>query len=370
MYGNEKIKKSFEIEKFISTFASVEKVTINDIARLTGLSKGTVDRVLHNRGEVSKKSFEKVMAVIREQGYEPNLYASFLANKKKRVIAIVLPHPEPGSYWELATSGIQKIGEEEQPFGIETSLVTYNEFQADSFREACTKVLQEQVSGVVIAPMFQYETQVFVQELGSRNIPYVFVDTKLDTPDGHLAFFGIPSYKSGFLCADMLLQGEKAQEVLVVRITRDKERQSDPTLIRRAGFLDYMREHNPGCTIRSLFVSPTDAAVTDEALSSFFKEFPQVKHVVMFNSRIHLIVPFLERHPFPGRRVIGFDNLDANLRALENGTVTMLIAQHPERQVQEAVHSLSEFLVFRRKPKEADNHMHMDLLTRFNIEDY
>lgn len=348
----------------------MEKITINDIARLTGLSKGTVDRVLHNRGEVSKKSFEKVMAVIREQGYEPNLYASLLANKKKRIIAVVLPHPHPGSYWELAISGMEKVGEEVQQFGIRTALFTYDEYQAESFREVCARVLENNVSGVVIAPMFQYETQVFVQELGSRGIPYVFVDTKLDAPDGYLAFLGIPSYKSGHLCADMLLQGEKVREVLVVRITRDKERQSDPTIIRRNGFMDYMLENNPGCTIRSLFVNPTDATATDEALSSFFKEFPQVRHVVMFNSRIHLIVPFLERHPFPGRRVIGFDNLKANVKALENGTVTMLIAQHPEKQVQEAVHILSDFLVFKRKPEKPDNHMHMDILTRYNIEDY
>ena len=172
----------------------MEKVTINDIARLTGLSKGTVDRVLHNRGEVSRKSYEKVMAVIREKGYEPNLYASLLANKKKRLIAIVLPHLEPGSYWDLATSGIQKGAEDEHQFGIETTLFTYDEFRADSFREICAQVLQSNPSGVVIAPMFQYETQVFVQELGARQIPYVFVDTKLDTPEGHLAFYGIPSY--------------------------------------------------------------------------------------------------------------------------------------------------------------------------------
>ena len=348
----------------------MEKVTINDIARLTGLSKGTVDRVLHNRGEVSKKSYEKVMTVIREKGYEPNLYASLLANKKHRVIAIVLPHPEPGSYWDLAVSGIEKATEEERQFGIETTLYTYDEFRADSFREVCAQVLQSQPSGVVIAPIFQYETQVFVQELGTRQIPYVFVDTKLDSPAGHLAFYGIPTYKSGYLCADMLLQGEKVREVLVVRIMRDKERQSDPTILRRAGFLDYMRENNPGCTIRSIFVSPTDAAATDEALSAFFAEFPGVRHLVMFNSRIHLIVPYLERYPIPGMRVIGFDNLGANIKALENGTVSMLIAQHPEKQVQKAIHTLSEYMVFQRKPEVADNHMHMDLLTRYNVEDY
>ncbi len=348
----------------------MEKITINDIARLTGLSKGTVDRVLHNRGEVSKKSYEKVMSVIREKGYEPNLYASLLARTSHRTIAILLPKPLPGSYWDLAISGVEKATEDERQFGIETALFTYDEFRADSFRDVCTRVLESKPSGVVIAPMFQYETQVFVQELGARQIPYVFVDTKLDSPDGHLAFFGIPSYKSGYLCADMLLQGEKAKEVLIVRIMRDKEHQSDPTVLRRAGFQDYMRENNPGCTIRSLFINPTDAEATDEALSAFFEEFPKVRHIVMFNSRIHLIVPYLERYPIPGMRIIGFDNLEANIRALKNGTVSMLIAQHPEKQVQEAIRTLSEFLVFQRKPETPDNHMHMDLLTRYNVEDY
>lgn len=348
----------------------MEKVTINDIARLTGLSKGTVDRVLHNRGEVSKKSYEKVMACIQEMGYEPNLYASLLATREKGCIAVLLPHPEPGSYWELAVSGIAKAEESEKKVGVSIRLFTYDEFSADSFRETCANVLESKPAGVVIAPMFQYETQVFVQELSTRNIPYVFVDTKLEEPAGHLAFYGIPAYKSGYLCADMLLQGEPAKEVLIVRVMRDKERSSDPTILRRAGFQDYIREHNPACTIRTIFVSPTDPAVTDEALEAFFTEFPSVKHVVMFNSRIHLIVPYLERNPHAGTRVIGFDNLPSNITGLQKGIVSMLIAQHPELQVQEAIHTLSEFIVFHRAPAVTDNHMHMDLLTRYNVEDY
>ena len=75
----------------------MEKPTIMDIARRTGLSKGTVDRVLHNRGEVSKKSYDKVMTAVKEMGYEPNMYASLLAKSQKRSIAVLLPSPEPGS---------------------------------------------------------------------------------------------------------------------------------------------------------------------------------------------------------------------------------------------------------------------------------
>ena len=49
------------------------KITINDVARAAGVSKGTVDRVLHARGEVSKKSREKVLKVIEELGFKPNM---------------------------------------------------------------------------------------------------------------------------------------------------------------------------------------------------------------------------------------------------------------------------------------------------------
>ncbi len=35
-----------------------------------------------------------------------------------------------------------------------------------------------------------------------------------------------------------------------------------------------------------------------------------------------------------------------------------------------AIRTLSEYIVFHRKPERQDNHMHMDLLTRYNVEDY
>ena len=59
-----------------------DKIRIKDIARLANVSTGTVDRVLHNRGEVSAKSREKVEKVLKEINYQPNIYASALASKK------------------------------------------------------------------------------------------------------------------------------------------------------------------------------------------------------------------------------------------------------------------------------------------------
>ncbi|WP_234408903.1 LacI family DNA-binding transcriptional regulator [Marinilabilia salmonicolor] len=45
-------------------------VRIKDIAEKANVSIGTVDRVLHNRGEVAKKTKEKVLTIAKEMNYQ------------------------------------------------------------------------------------------------------------------------------------------------------------------------------------------------------------------------------------------------------------------------------------------------------------
>lgn len=350
--------------------APTDKITINDIARRTGLSKGTVDRVLHNRGEVSKKSYAKVMEAIQELGYEPNVYASLLAMGVSRLVAVLIPAHEPGSFWELAASGIGKAAEGTGTIGIRIEPFEYDQYDIESFRRACQRLLEARPAGVVLAPLFQEETRAFAARLKGLDIPYVYIDSKPDSED-YLAYFGMPLYKSGYLCADQLTGGrDNVASVLMVRVMRDRLQQSDPTINRRAGFMDYMLEHSPECTLGNIFINPNDPNGTYFKLDAWFQEHPEVKHVVMFNSRIHLIVPWLEDHPDPGRRVVGFDNLTANLNALRRGTVTSIIAQHPDEQVRLAVDTLAEYILRKKSPLRRDNFMHMDILTRYNVEDY
>ena len=66
--------------------------TIKDIARMAGVSAGTVDRVLHNRGDVSAASMERVKKVLDEIEYEPNMFAIGLAAKKRYHIICIIPY--------------------------------------------------------------------------------------------------------------------------------------------------------------------------------------------------------------------------------------------------------------------------------------
>lgn len=346
-----------------------EKPTIKDIARITGLSKGTVDRVLHNRGEVSRKSYEKVMAAIDELGYRPNVFASLLARGESRRIALLVPSHDQDSFWDVALGGVPKAQEAVDTLGVNVLVYEYEANDIQNFRDTAEKVIGEVPDGVVLAPMFGEETRIVTEKFRTLGIPYVYFDSKIED-EGYLAYFGLPEYKSGYLCADQLTGGLPVSEVLLLRITRDPMRKSDPTVKRRAGFMAYMEEHNPQCAIRTVFIDPRDPARTDQELSAFFSAFPGTRHIAMFNSRIHLVVPWLERNPALKRRVVGFDNLAPNMAALRRGTVSSLIAQHPDEQVSLSIQALAEFIVLGKKPERRDNYMHMDILTRYNAEFY
>ena len=168
-------------------------LTIKDIALHTGLSKGTVDRVLHNRGEVSKKSYDKVMKYIEESGYTPNVHASLLASGSDRQIAVLLPHHDPGSFWELAQQGLDDAEKEVSGLGVQIRRIGYEQFDLDAFQKACDEVVSLHPDGVVVAPMFRAETTLLTRRLRQAGIPYVFIDSKLEE-DGYMAYFGMPMY--------------------------------------------------------------------------------------------------------------------------------------------------------------------------------
>lgn len=345
-------------------------VTITDVAKAAGVSKGTVDRVIHNRGEVSDKSREKVLKVIEELGYKPNVYASILASQKKRSICCIIPEYVDGDFWSLTAKGIVEAGETAARYGINVDIVTYDQYEIESFQQVCFRVLDMNPSGVVIAPIFRADTLLFARELAARDIPYVYIDSRIEEDENYMAYFGMPMFQSGYLCADILMNGQPADKVYVVRIERDRNRQSDPTGARRSGFMKYMAEKYPETEIVNVFIDPKNEASRFKRLDEAFAGNDSRKMIVMFNSRVHLVAAYLRDRRISGCRVVGFDFLERNVAALKDGTVQTIIAQHSDRQAASAVLALVDKFILGNDVVKRDRFTQMDILNSINCDYY
>ncbi len=347
-----------------------KNITIKDVARLAGVSKGTVDRVVHNRGEVSQQSRERVLEVIEQIGYRPNLYASMLATKRHYRLVCLIPYFEPGEYWELVHRGIVRAEEKARGYNIGIETIFYHQFDIESFRKGCRAVLDAMPSAVLFAPTYRDETLALNAELQARAVPYVYIDSRIEGCN-YLAYFGMPMRQSGYLGASLLTDcGRAAGEVASFRIADNDIPQDNPTHRRREGFFDYIAQHAPDCRVSDVFIRPHDALFNLRAMDAFFEANPGVRNLITFNSRVHLIAEYLEKRGLKDCTLVGYDMLDRNFDAVRRGTVKYLITQRTETQVYRGINTIIDYLIQKRQPASKDNAMAMDIIMRDNVDYY
>ncbi len=78
-------------------------ITLDDVAKIAGVSPITVSRVLNQPEKVAAKTLEKVQHAIALTGYVPNLLAGGLASRKSRLIAAIVPSMANSVYAETIT---------------------------------------------------------------------------------------------------------------------------------------------------------------------------------------------------------------------------------------------------------------------------
>lgn len=74
------------------------KVTIRDIAYLSGVSISTVSRVVSGKSNVNEATRKKVEEVIKITGYQPNYTARALATKNTNTIAVIIDRTPTQSF--------------------------------------------------------------------------------------------------------------------------------------------------------------------------------------------------------------------------------------------------------------------------------
>ena len=144
---------------------SLRKTRIKDIARMAGVSIGTVDRVIHNRGEVAEKTSLKVQQILKETNYSPNVLAQVLKSKKRFHLVSLLPSPsENNPFWKKHPLGMMRAIDELDPFPVTLSQVTFDMQSEDDFQKKTNIVLDLKPDGVLLAPISRLNLSHFVQD--------------------------------------------------------------------------------------------------------------------------------------------------------------------------------------------------------------
>lgn len=349
---------------------SKDKKSIKDIARLSGVSVGTVDRVLHSRPNVSQSAREKVEKVLREIDYHPNMYASALACNKSYTFYLIMPKHESEAYWEEIEEGALKAVEYRSDFDIKMRVLYYQRFDADTFKEVCDKVVEAAPDAVVIVPSTADDTRQLTDILHERNTPFILLDSYM--PDLRpLSFYGQDSFSSGYFAGRMLmLVAGGEDEIMVMKQMSNGRVASKQQENRETGFRLYMSDHFPNVKITVLNLPLGSAKEEYETLlTDFFASHPNVHHCITFNSKAHIVGEYLLRNNRRDIQIMGYDMVGKNAECLRQGSISFLIAQHAYMQGYSCIETLFEAIVLKQEVTPV-NYMPIELLSKENVDFY
>lgn len=343
---------------------------IKEIARKANVSIATVDRVIHKRGGVARKTQELILSIINEFDYQPNILASRLRSNKTYSLAILIPQVSKNTdFWAAPYQGVQKAQDEIGQFGIDVKTYFFKLSDKASFTEQAKLLLAENPDGVVIAPLFIDEASALSDTLAEKTIPYVYIDT--DIPEQrNITYIGPHIYQSGFVAGQLALYGmrENGGEVLVVNhtsITNDGQHIKE---IER-GFVDYIRKENDKIKIHSLTLPGVDSELLKSRLIRFFDKHPDIQVVFVTNSRVFKVASVLKSQGIQDKILIGFDSIDENVKALKDNIIDFLICHQPEEQGYRGVMNLYQNILLSQKIEKVQ-YMPIDVITKENCDFY
>ncbi len=343
---------------------------IKEIARKANVSIATVDRVIHKRGGVARKTQEIILSIIDKFDYQPNILASRLRSNKTYSLGILIPQvSENTDFWAAPFQGVKKAQDEIGQFGIDVKTYFFKLSHKSSFTEQAELLLADNPDGVVIAPLFISEASTLSDTLAEMNIPYVYIDT--DIPDQkNITYIGPHIYESGSVAGQLALYGmrENGGEVLVVNhtsITTDGQHIKE---IER-GFVDYIRKVNESIHIHSLNLHGVNSETLEVKLTKYFIDHPDIQVVFVTNSRVFKVANVLKKQGYHDKILIGFDNIGENIKALKDNVIDFLICHEPEEQGYRSVMNLYQNILLSQKIDKVQ-YMPIDIITKGNCDFY
>lgn len=301
-------------------------MTIAEIARKAGVSIGTVDRVLHNRGHVAEQTRQKIQSVIDESNYKPNHFAQQLKKGDSFKIGILIPYLDSGAgYWKLVHSGFLEGIQSIYPFNMELEFRYFDRSIPGDLYEKGLDLLQvSDIKAMILAPLVFDDV---VKLLSVITVPYVFIDSPMPIGFPQSVIIQNP-YRGGQTAAHIMKLIRNTGTFAVMRMYKSAYNLQE----RARGFQDYFKSDSQIKVIDA--VCPyQNAKSVFSFLEELFSLHPDISGIFVTQTETFIVSQFLS---YTGRKtqvtLIGYDLQAENRLGLEDGSIDCIISQRPEIQ--------------------------------------
>ena len=278
-----------------------QTVTINQVAKMAGVSTATVSRALNKPNTVSEAVKKKIERIIKKIGYIPNAGARSLMLKRTGSIGVIVPTLDNAIF----AQGLEEFQRQLSQSGYQM-LVASTNYDPEIENQQMRNLLLQGVEGIA---MFGSSQKLeLIRLLRTRKLPYIHIGT-LDTPlNGYAA--GFDNKKAIQLGVEYLVQVGHRNFGMIAGKTENNDRARD----RVDGVVELLKRNRIFLKKESIIEVPYQIQDARIALKKLLQINPKISAVVCGND-VLAIGALLEAQSqgikIPHQcSILGFDNLE------------------------------------------------------------
>jgi len=352
----------------------LSQVTIRQIAGLLGISRGTVDRAIHNRKGVSPETRRRVLKAAEDVGYSPNRIAQFLVTGKTIDVAF-LTFSDP--LWHGVQSGAEAFVE---GLGSRVVRIHWHEIGAHtpedegfSLQQLQTQeipilrqLIESDIDGIAMIPYSQTGLNHLIDQAAENGKAVVTIGADAPTSK-RLCFVGQDVVMEGRLAGELvgkLLNGHGRVVAFTGYLGGSVHR------LRLEAFEGVLRDRYSGIMVDSAFEHHDSEAETYRLLSSYLANNPPPDGI--YNASVNGaigVVRALEEVGLAGTvRFVCSHFVSSTVDLLKRDLVHASIGLDPFRLGYQAMKILYDYLVDNRMPESDKIYSKSDVGFRENID--
>ena len=322
-------------------------VTIKQIAKLAGVSRGTVDKVLNHRPGVKEETKLKVLKIAKEMNYQPNFLGKALVQSKEPVkIGIVLT-PDYNPFIQEMLTGVQNAQKEYEVFGIEIIIKMPVSLEPAEQISILNEMENEQVAGIAIFPIGDPRVRTKINQLVDKGIALITFNSVLDGVND-MCFIGQDHKKGGRTAAGLMSKLlPNGGSIGIIISSYQLSCHQD----RLQSFLEKTKETLHPLTILKVEENQDRKEDAFKITLEYLNQFPELDGIYITGGGIAGVGSAISLSAKKKKIfLICHDLIPDTLMLLKDGTVDFALGQSPEFQGYQLVKILFDYLIKKQKP--------------------
>lgn len=339
-------------------------VTIQKIADLAGVSRGTVDRALNGRGRVNADVAARIIRIAAELDYIPKSKRKRISGNEELKIGIITQLAQSPFMAEIY-KGIRQAIEELVFWDVHVLERSIDSVDEEEQLAAIDALAEEGIQGLAIMPVNSNAVCKKINWLiEEKDIPVVTFNSDI-VGTKRLCFVGMDNHRSGFTAAGLMHMMTRGMgKILVITGFLSNHVNSR----RVDGFIEELKRSSSGLTIAAIQGSFDDADEVEKIIVDALQNITGITGILVVSSGQEGIVRAFESLKLKERPyVIIYDQTPANEQMLSDGIADFLIEQDGYIQGYRPAYILANLLKKGQLPEDEYCFTDIKIKTKYNL---